>query len=101
SPSKFALARCLPDGSLDSDFNGDGNGDGMVTTVFGGDGDVAFGVALQADGKIVVAGNAQHFDVVNTSAFALARYNTDGSLDSDFDADGKVTTNFGASFAIA
>lgn len=31
--------------------------------------------------------------------FAVARYNFDGSLDSTFDVDGKVTTDFGASEA--
>ena len=56
--------------------------------------DSAFAVAIQADGKIVVAGyswNGSEFD------FALARYNADGSLDTSFDGDGKVTTDFGAS----
>ena len=43
---------------------------------------------IQTDGKIVVPGKAG-------GDFGLARYNTDGSLDSSFDTDGKVTTNFG------
>jgi uncharacterized delta-60 repeat protein len=45
-------------------------------------------VAIQADGKIVAVGSDE-------GDFALARYNPDGSLDSDFDADGRVTTNLG------
>src|SRR5439155_23998307 len=48
---------------------------------------------IQADGKIVVAGNAE---TGTNNVFALARYNPDGSLDSSFDADGKVLTTFGA-----
>jgi uncharacterized delta-60 repeat protein len=50
-------------------------------------------VAIQSDGKIVVAGysnNGSNFD------FALVRYNTDGSLDTSFDSDGKVTTEVGS-----
>ncbi|MEQ4720651.1 hypothetical protein [Nonomuraea sp. B19D2] len=85
--SLFALARYNSDGSLDSGF---GVG-GKVTTDFGGD-DEANAVALQADGKIVVAG-----DGGLTGDFALARYNTDGTLDPNFGSGGKVTTNFGAS----
>ena len=80
----FALARYNSDGSLDKSFDGDG----LLTTDFGSSYDIAASVAVQTDGKIVVAGG----DVRN---FALARYNTDGSLDSSFDGDGKLTTDFG------
>jgi uncharacterized delta-60 repeat protein len=51
-------------------------------------------VIQQADGKLVVAGysdNGGNYD------FALVRYNADGSLDTGFDGDGKVTTDIGAS----
>src|SRR5207248_8962003 len=70
-------------GDLDSTF---GTG-GKVTTDFGGD-DFGRKVAIQTGGKIVVAGEA-------SNNFALARYNTDGSLDSTFGGTGKVTPNFG------
>src|SRR5262249_36070891 len=53
----FAVARLLPNGLLDPDFDGDGK----TTIVFdrgGGKNDVARAVALQPDGKIVVAGSA-------------------------------------------
>ncbi|MBI3822042.1 MAG: PKD domain-containing protein [Planctomycetes bacterium] len=91
----FFLARLNPDGSLDSSF---GSG-GMVTTDFGSlyeglEGDVA----IQADGKIVVSGTT---DVNGTAYFAVARYNPDGSLDSSFGTDGKVTTDFGGTGADA
>ena len=84
----FALARYKSDGSLDTSFGGDGK----VTTSFTRDPDVAFAVALQADGKIVAAGGAGLGP--SNPKFALARYNTDGSLDTSFGVDGKVITDF-------
>jgi uncharacterized delta-60 repeat protein len=82
----FALARYISDGSLDTTFGSNGK----VTTDFGNDYDHGFAVALQPDGKIVVAGV-----VYNAGDFALARYNSDGSLDTTFGSNGKVTTDFG------
>jgi uncharacterized delta-60 repeat protein len=93
-PADFALARYNADGSLDTTFDGDGK----VTTDFAGDFDVAEGVAIQGDGKIVAAGLAF---VSGNNDFALARYNPDGSLDTTFDGDGKVTTNFFAGYSEA
>ena len=87
SNSDFALARYNSDGTLDTSFDGDGT----VTTDFGGH-DNASSVALQADGKIVVAGNTGRG---SNADFSLARYNSDGSLDTSFHLDGKLTTNFG------
>ncbi|MEV7691668.1 calcium-binding protein [Streptomyces bungoensis] len=81
----FALARYGTDGSLDASF---GTG-GKVTTDFGGTYDQAFGVALQNDGKIVAAG-------LSGGDFALARYDSGGSLDASFGTGGTVTTDFGA-----
>ncbi len=51
-------------------------------------------MAVQSDGKIVVAGFSYNG---NNSYFALARYNANGTLDTSFDGDGKLTTAFGAS----
>jgi uncharacterized delta-60 repeat protein len=82
----FALARYRPNGRLDATFGGDGK----VRTNFDDDLDVAFGVALQANGKIVAAGGAGGFN----PAFALARYRPNGTLDDSFAGDGKVKTNF-------
>ncbi|MDO8750984.1 MAG: hypothetical protein Q7K03_07560 [Dehalococcoidia bacterium] len=87
SAYNFALARYNTDGSLDTSFDADGR----VTTNFGGD-DIGKSVAIQSDGRIVVAG---YSNVGGTYDFALARYNANGSLDTSFDADGKVTTDFG------
>jgi uncharacterized delta-60 repeat protein len=84
----FALARYNPNGSLDPSFSGDGK----QTTKFGGF-DGAYGVALQSDGKIVAAGGTGN---INATAFALTRYNPNGTLDTSFSGDGKQTTDFGA-----
>ncbi len=84
----FALARYNTNGSLDNSFDGDG----MLTTAIGSSDDIAYSIALQTDGKIVVAGNS---DISSNIDFALARYNTNGSLDNTFDADGKLTTSIG------
>ncbi len=91
----FAVARYNVNGTLDATF---GNG-GKVTTDFSGSDDVAFGVAIQSDGKIVVAGGASAVvaGAVNTD-FGLARYNADGTLDTGFGNGGKVTTDFSGSF---
>jgi len=84
----FALLRYNTDGSLDATF---GQG-GKVTTDVGASSDQANAVALQQDGKIVVAGYS--WTGANTD-FALVRYNTDGSLDASFDSDGKATAAMG------
>ena len=83
----FALARYNADGSLDTTF-GDG---GKQTTDFGDSYDQGHAVAVQPDGKIVVAG----FTDIGGGDFALARYNADGSLDMSFGDGGKQTTDFG------
>jgi uncharacterized delta-60 repeat protein len=92
---RFALARYRPNGGLDRTFGGDGR----VTTNFTNGADAAHALAIQADGKIVVAGSSGDDD------FAVARYNTDGTLDTSFGRDGRVTTDFDegddAAFAIA
>ena len=56
--------------------------------------DLANGVAVQSDGRIVVAGSS--FSQATVNDFAVARYNTDGSLDTGFSGDGKQTVPFGA-----
>jgi uncharacterized delta-60 repeat protein len=85
----FALARYNPDGTLDPGFGAGGT----VTTTFGGFFNEANAVVVQAGGKIAAAG--QVFGT--TSAFALARYNPDGTLDPGFGIGGTVTTSFASS----
>src|SRR3954469_1778949 len=83
------IVRYNTDGTLDSTF---GNG-GEVTTDFGLT-DIAQGVVIQPDGKIVVAGQTYGLFSV-FGEFALAPYNPDGSLDSSFGNGGMVTSLFG------
>jgi uncharacterized delta-60 repeat protein len=84
----FALARYDTDGTLDATF---GVG-GVVTTDFGSN-DVIRGLAPAPGGKVVAGGIAGYSSA--SSDFALARYNSDGSLDDTFGSGGKVTTNLG------
>jgi len=87
----FAVVRYNAGGSLDTSFDSDGK----VTTAIGSSTDGGESVAIQSDGKIVVAGSA--YMPVSGDDFAVIRYNTDGSLDTSFDSDGKVTTTIGVS----
>ena len=82
----FAVARYRKQGALDPTFGGDGR---VVTPFDSGEG---FGVAIQDDGRIVVAGRMA--DARGKSRFALARYRRDGTLDPTFGGDGRVTTHF-------
>ncbi len=82
SPSRFALARYQPDGSLDATF---GTG-GVVTTDLGGNHTID-ALVLQPDGKLVAAG--RYLGQIDSSI--LARYNPDGSLDPTFGTEGTVT----------
>jgi uncharacterized delta-60 repeat protein len=85
----FAVARYKPDGGLDATF---GAGGKVMTRI--GESDLASDIAIQADGKIVVVG--QTLTEFGDDDFAVVRYNSDGTLDEDFDADGKAAADFGA-----
>lgn len=81
---EFAVVRSNPDGSLDTSFDGDG----IVITP---NGEIAYTVAIQPDGKIIVAGHDGNDGDID---FILIRYNANGSLDTSFDGDGIVSTSF-------
>lgn len=93
----FILARFNADGSIDRSFGPSGNG--TVTTDMGSGFIVeeATAVAVQGDGKIVLVG----YTAIDNAppnpdgppTFALARYNTDGSLDTGFGRQGRVSGN--------
>ena len=70
---------------------------GTVYTDFSGRDDTAQAVVVQPDGKIIVGGTIHHIYITSTQgfAFALARYNLDGTLDTSFGTNGKVITPFG------
>jgi len=84
----FPVAAQAAGGDLDPTFDGDGR----VSTGFAGDAHAA-GVVVQADGKIVTAGEVTD-PVTGDARFALARYRPNGTLDPTFSGDGKVTTAF-------
>ena len=84
----FIVLRLHSDGSLDNSFASGGK----LKLAFGGSYDTGYGLALQPDGKMIVVGST--YDDVDH--FAVARINSDGSLDSSFGSDGKVVTRFGS-----
>src|SRR5215471_2837395 len=84
----FAIARYDSHGNLDTTF---GVG-GKATVDFFGGIDEAKSIALQPDGRIVLAGSA--FNGTTLADFALARFNADGTLDKSFGDQGKTTTDF-------
>ena len=88
----FALAggaHAAP-GGLDPAF---GTG-GRVVTDFNLSTDIAGTIALQPDGKLVVVGTTYTNNDYSGEDFAIARYNADGSIDTTFGANGRVTTDF-------
>ena len=76
----------MPPYGLDPAF---GTGGKATTTAFGGD---RSSMALQPDGKVVMAGGT-------FTAFVLARFDVDGTLDNSFGTGGLVTTNIGGPFS--
>jgi uncharacterized delta-60 repeat protein len=83
----MTVTRLKPDGSLDMTFGSAGT----TSVAFGSLANPLGGAARQPDGKIVIAGYTQDGEDV-----AVARLNTDGSLDATFGAGGKATVDFGA-----
>lgn len=78
--NSIALLRVNSNGSLDTTFDTDG----IVTTFSDTLNTSAFGLGLQSDGKIVIAGTKSDTDVI------LARYFANGSLDTSFNSTGSV-----------
>jgi len=96
----FALARYLPDGTLDATF---GSGGIVVTDVTPGLPSLIFALALQPDGAIVARGPSGFDDATGPSGgdifghpgpFVLVRYRPDGALDEGFGTDGILSTDF-------
>lgn len=81
------IVRYNSDGSLDTTF---GNG-GIVITPIGTFNDRGNSIALQSDGKIFVFGD---FDAGGHDNVFLARYNTNGTLDTSFGSGGKIIDNY-------
>jgi uncharacterized delta-60 repeat protein len=81
----FGLERFGTDGALDTNF---GNAGLAFVNISGGD-DRAYALAIQSDGKFVVAGHA------GSSGFGLARFTTAGALDTTFGTSGSTVVSFG------
>ncbi|WP_188113424.1 hypothetical protein [Nocardioides humilatus] len=92
-PSDFAVARLNAVGLADDDWDGDGK----ITTGFGGTDDWAEDVLVQPDGRIVVVGRVRTDKLGGPFDLGLLRYNQSGSLNTSFGGDGKVRTNLGTS----
>jgi uncharacterized delta-60 repeat protein len=88
----FAVYRYNPDGTRDITFDGDG-----IATASQTADDYAFGMTLQPDGKIIVVG----YGTINAFDFLVARFNSDGSLDTSFDNDGLVYSYLGNFLSVA
>lgn len=82
---RFAVARLNADGSLDSSFGKQAFPSGS------GSNDYAAGVAIQSDGKIVVAGTSSINTTNGYHELAVIRLSTTGTLDSSFSGDGRAT----------
>jgi uncharacterized delta-60 repeat protein len=96
SSHDIALARYMPDGGLDASF-GDG---GKVATDLRGY-DAAAAVAIQPDGRILVAATSQNKGSFDSDIFdgdiAAVRYRADGTLDREFGTNGATFVDFGGS----
>ena len=89
----FALARYNPDGSLDRSFGKDGK---VIESSRSLHADIIRGMAIQQDGKIVVAG-VTYEDVATLGPngdFMVARFLPDGRNDLTFGLGGVITTDF-------
>jgi uncharacterized delta-60 repeat protein len=80
----FQITRLLPDGQIDSSFGADGSV--KVQNITGGV------LALQPDGKILIAGGDNVFDL-EPSNLTISRLNADGTLDVTFGTDGMADTS--------
>lgn len=93
---QFFIARYNTDGNIDKNFGTNG----IVTTQIGADSSNSFILSsvLQADGKILAGG--YFFDIDVPMQFVIARYNSDGSLDTQFGMNGICKTLIGYSCLI-
>ncbi|MFO1200867.1 MAG: tandem-95 repeat protein [Burkholderiaceae bacterium] len=85
----FGVVRLEQDGALDPSFDGDG----MTVLPIGLADDRAYGVVVQSDGKIVIAGNSRNGP--NGYDFSVIRLDANGALDPSFDGDGMLTVSVG------
>jgi len=90
----FCIARFNSDGTLDTTFGSSG----IVIQPIGSDDDRGESLAIQPDGKILLGGACS---TVGNNDFCIARFNSDGSLDTTFGNGGKVIQNIGTGYSLA
>jgi uncharacterized delta-60 repeat protein len=86
--NRFTVVRLNTNGSVDTTFDGDG----LAVIDFGAGSDIAYALVVQPDGKLVLGGQAGN----GFLDFGLVRLNTNGSLDTSFDGDGKAQISVSA-----
>lgn len=86
----FALARFQEDGQRDNSFGTSG----LVTTDFGSSNDVANSLAVDSAHRLIVAGYREYAFTGTGYDFAIARYDDNGILDTDFGFRGGLVTDF-------
>src|SRR5205085_8459332 len=90
SGDHFAVVRYNANGTLDTSFGSNGE---VITAISKNSADLVEAMVLQADGKILVAGETNPSKTSNWD-LALVRYNANGTLDASFGTGGKMTTHF-------
>jgi uncharacterized delta-60 repeat protein len=90
---EFAIVRYNANGTLDKSFDGDGK-----KTIRIEDDSIAYAVAIQPDGKIIVAGSDYNGGIIASvnNDFAAVRLNSNGALDPTFGSLGKARITMGA-----
>jgi uncharacterized delta-60 repeat protein len=90
SNNDFTIVRYTTSGGLDNTFDGDGI---AIKTFLSGKEDIAYAVAMQGDGKIVVAGYSEN----NTpdKDFVVTRLESNGTTDGSFGGIGYRLIDFG------
>ena len=73
------IARLLPDGGIDTSFNIGGAG---ISGISGVNGNIVYAVAIQPDGKILVAGDFNYYNGIQR--YSIVRLNIDGTVDTSF-----------------
>jgi uncharacterized delta-60 repeat protein len=92
---RFGVARLLTDGTLDTAFNGSGTSTIAFDPGTGVSNAYAFGIVVASDGKLLIPGyaNTSPLSMLNMDT-AVARLNDDGTPDTTFGNDGRVTVGF-------
>jgi len=86
----FCIARFNSNGTLDTTF---GSSYGYIIQPIGSLSDIGQSLAIQPDGKILLSGRCY----ISNTDFCIARFNSDGTLDTSFGTGGKLTQSIGSS----